>query len=90
MPVVVTPSGGTFGARVAGLDLSAPLDDAGSAEAKALFHRRHKWRVGDVLIWDNCATIHMAAGAYDASTLRIMHRAQVLGGDALYRRENVT
>lgn len=52
------------------------------------FHYRHKWRVGDLLIWDNCATIHMATGGYDASTPRLMHRAQVLGDEALYRRQN--
>ena len=52
------------------------------------FHYRHKWRVGDVLIWDNCSTIHMATGGYDASTPRLMHRAQVLGDDTLYRRLN--
>jgi taurine dioxygenase len=52
------------------------------------FHYRHKWRVGDVLIWDNCATIHMATGGYAASTPRLMHRAQVLGDDKLYRERN--
>ncbi len=52
------------------------------------FQYRHKWRVGDVLMWDNCATIHMATGGYDASTPRLMHRAQVLGDDALYRQKN--
>jgi len=52
------------------------------------FQYRHKWHVGDVLIWDNCATIHMATGGYDASTPRLMHRAQVLGDDQLYRRRN--
>jgi len=41
-----------------------------------------------VLIWDNCATIHMATGGYDASTPRLMHRAQVLGDDRLYRQKN--
>ncbi|HTP81993.1 MAG TPA: TauD/TfdA family dioxygenase [Alphaproteobacteria bacterium] len=52
------------------------------------FQYRHSWRVGDVLIWDNCATIHMATGGYDASTPRLMHRAQVLGDDRLYRQKN--
>ena len=34
------------------------------------------------------ATIHMATGGYDTSTPRLMHRAQVLGDEALYRRKN--
>ena len=52
------------------------------------FHYRHKWRQHDVLMWDNCATIHMATGGYDRSTPRLMHRAQVLGDEALYRQRN--
>ena len=52
------------------------------------FQYRHRWRVHDVLMWDNCATIHMATGGYDRSTPRLMHRAQVLGDRALYRKSN--
>ncbi len=39
MPIAVTPSGASLGARVAGLDLAAPLDDAGFREVEAIFHQ---------------------------------------------------
>ena len=52
------------------------------------FAYSHKWRVGDTLVWDNCASIHLATGGYDSSTPRLMHRVQVLGNEGLYRQHN--
>jgi len=54
------------------------------------FQYRHAWRVGDTLIWDNCATIHLATGGYGVDTPRVMIRTQVLGDEALYSRANGT
>ncbi len=39
---------------------------------------RHKWRVGDVLMWDNRTTMHRRED-FDATTRRIMHRSQIQG-----------
>lgn len=39
---------------------------------------RHRWRVGDVLVWDNRCTLHYRE-AFDPATRRIMHRVQVKG-----------
>lgn len=55
---------------------------------KTEFEYRHKWRVGDTLVWDNCASIHLATGGYDTSTPRLMHRVQVLGDEQRYRSSN--
>ena len=55
---------------------------------KTDFEYRHKWRVGDTLVWDNCASIHLATGGYDSRTPRLMHRVQALGDEALYRARN--
>ena len=55
---------------------------------KPEFAYSHPWRVGDTLVWDNCASIHMATGGYDSSTPRLMHRVQVLGNEDLYRQKN--
>ncbi len=52
------------------------------------FHYRHGWRVGDVLMWDNIATIHMATGGYGGDEHRLMLRTQVLGDEARYRAAN--
>jgi taurine dioxygenase len=40
---------------------------------------RHAWDVGDLLIWDNCATQHYAVGDYALPQRRLMHRATIAG-----------
>ena len=40
---------------------------------------RHRWRVGDVVMWDNCCTQHKAAGGYRWPQRRLMHRTAVNG-----------
>ena len=39
---------------------------------------RHRWRPGDVLIWDNRCTMHRRDD-FDPATRRIMHRSQIRG-----------
>lgn len=39
---------------------------------------KHRWRVGDVLIWDNRTTLHRR-DPFDPSARRLMHRTQVRG-----------
>lgn len=43
------------------------------------FMYRHKWQAGDVLMWDNCSTQHLAVADYDASQPRLMHRTTISG-----------
>lgn len=43
------------------------------------FVYRHKWQVGDLLIWDNCAVQHKATFDYDTSLRRVMQRCTVEG-----------
>jgi taurine dioxygenase len=38
----------------------------------------HKWRVGDLLLWDNRSTMHRR-DPFDASARRVMHRTQIKG-----------
>ncbi len=40
---------------------------------------RHNWRVGDLLMWDNCATQHCAVANYALPLRRRMQRATVRG-----------
>lgn len=44
---------------------------------------RHRWAVGDVLMWDNRASMHYAVRDYDENMPRLMHRTTA-GGDAPY------
>jgi taurine dioxygenase len=66
----------------------ALLDELFAWQVRPEFHYRHRWRPGDVLIWDNIATIHMATGGYRPEEHRLMWRTQVLGDPARYRRAN--
>lgn len=40
---------------------------------------RHRWQVGDFLIWDNCATQHRAVLDYELPQRRLMERTTVCG-----------
>jgi taurine dioxygenase len=40
---------------------------------------RHKWRVGDVLMWDNRCTLHTGTLYDDTKYFRVMHRLWVKG-----------
>lgn len=44
------------------------------------FVYRHKWRVGDVLMWDNCAVQHKASFDYAPPLRRVMQRCTIEGG----------
>jgi len=43
------------------------------------FVYRHEWRVGDLLMWDNCAVQHRAIKDYELPERRLMHRVTVNG-----------
>ena len=43
------------------------------------FLYRHKWRVGDLLIWDNTSSMHLAICDYALPERRLMHRTTVIG-----------
>ncbi len=41
---------------------------------------RHKWRVGDIVIWDNRCSIHSATGGYPLNENRIHWRVTIMEG----------
>jgi len=43
------------------------------------FQYSHKWRKGDVLIWDNRATLHQGSAGFDPSERRYLHRVMLQG-----------
>lgn len=43
------------------------------------FVYRHRWQAGDLLMWDNCQTQHLAVGDYALPQRRLMHRTTVKG-----------
>jgi len=46
---------------------------------KPEFRFEHRWRVGDLLMWDNVAVQHKANFDYDLPQRRLMHRTTVRG-----------
>ena len=76
-----------------GEDIVKEIAGLPAAEGKALLDRlnahavsddfvyRHKWRVGDVVIWDNRSTMHKATPYDDQAYFRVMHRATIKGTD---------
>ena len=46
---------------------------------KPAFQYRHRWRVGDLLMWDNATAMHLAICDYALPQRRLMHRTTVVG-----------
>jgi len=47
--------------------------------ARPEFVYRHRWQVGDLVVWDNCSTQHRATFDYELPLRRLMHRTTVEG-----------
>lgn len=56
-------------------DESAPLLEAlFDHMTQPRFTYTHRWRLGDLVMWDNWGTVHRAMGGYTADQRRLMHR----------------
>lgn len=44
------------------------------------FRYQHKWQVGDLVMWDNCSTIHSGTADYGPGHRRLLYRTTVKGG----------
>jgi alpha-ketoglutarate-dependent taurine dioxygenase len=67
---------------VAGMDRAesdALLDSLIRHATQEKYQYRHKWRQGDILIWDNRCTMHKANADYPAGSRRLMHRIIIEG-----------
>ena len=54
------------------------LDTIWRAAINTQYTYTHKWRVGDLLVWDNRCTMHRR-DSFDPNARRIMHRTQIRG-----------
>jgi taurine dioxygenase len=43
------------------------------------FQYRHRWQVGDLLMWDNATSMHLAICDYQLPERRLMYRTTVIG-----------
>ena len=70
-----------------------PLDESEALLDEVWMHAtrdalawRHRWRKGDLVLWDNRCTMHRR-DAFDPQARRVMHRTQIKG-DAAYFEES--
>ncbi len=56
----------------------ALLDELWSHVGRPEYAYRHRWRVGDLVLWDNRCTMHRR-DPFDPEARRVMHRTQVKG-----------
>lgn len=57
----------------------ALLDELIAHATQPQYQYRHRWRLGDILIWDNRCTMHKANADYPAGSRRVMQRLMVAG-----------
>ena len=63
---------------------SLPLiKELGELVTRPEFCYRHNWRIGDLLIWDNSMTQHLAISDYQLPLRRLMHRVTVNGTEPI-------
>ena len=68
--------------HIAGMDRAEGhrlIDDLTAHATQARFVYRHKWRTGDLVIWDNRCLIHKANGDYPEGARRFLRRIIVTG-----------
>lgn len=65
-----------------GLDEREAIDLVATLVAHATqpkYEYRHRWKLGDVVIWDNRSVLHQANADYDMRQKRLMYRLMVRG-----------
>ena len=60
-------------------DALALLDELLTPATQEKYQYRHKWRLGDLVIWDNRCLPHKANDDYDMSQLRYLYRVMLKG-----------
>lgn len=73
---------GSHASHVVGMPVEegrALLQELAALATQERFVYRHKWRVGDLLIWDNRCTMHRATPFDDLSERRDLRRTTVVG-----------
>jgi taurine dioxygenase len=71
-----TPNGIVGMANPKGKDLIRELMNFATQEQ---FVYRHKWQVGDILVWDNRCTMHTGTPFDKSKYIRLVHRTWIAG-----------
>ena len=70
-----------FTAAIVGLapeESAALLAELQTHAIRPEFVTRHRWRLGDLVIWDNRSLMHHAVVDYEGKGTRYLHRATVI------------
>jgi len=71
--------------RMEGIEGMAPeagfalIEDLYKHATQARYEYRHRWRKGDLVIWDNQAVMHQANADYDPEQKRFLYRLMIKG-----------
>jgi taurine dioxygenase len=76
--VGIVSGNGEFMPEDEALELIAELD---AHCVRPEFCYRHRWQIGDLLIWDNASAMHLAICDYALPERRLMHRTTVIGSE---------
>ena len=57
----------------------ALLDELLTHATQEKYQYRHKWRLGDLVMWDNRCLLHKANDDYDMTQLRYLYRVMLKG-----------
>lgn len=57
----------------------ALIDELYTHATQRRYEYRHKWRAGDVVIWDNRSVMHQANGDFNPSEYRFLYRVMLKG-----------
>ena len=63
------------------------IDELYTHATQSRFEYRHKWRPGDMVIWDNRSVMHQANGDYDMKELRHLYRIMIQDDPKLWVAE---
>jgi taurine dioxygenase len=55
------------------------IDELDAHCVRPEFCYRHRWQVGDLVMWDNASAMHLAICDYALPERRLMHRTTVIG-----------
>ena len=75
------PNAYVIGLEVA--DSEAQLDALWAHATRPEFTLCHRWKVGDLLMWNNLSVLHRR-DPFDPKTRRIMHRSQIKGHERIH------
>ena len=78
-----------FTLRIEGLEereSDAILDELFAFMGDDRFWYVHRWKDGDLVVWDNRCLTHRATGGYELPDIRRMHRVTISGEHPFYRR----